>query len=76
MQLLLIMLLQGVQSLIKPDIDINGVEEFLWAHIQQDIDDIHRALGRSVDDVLLLMHTIVDHILRVHNEGDIFITFS
>ncbi|XP_053396010.1 E3 ubiquitin-protein ligase rnf213-alpha-like [Mercenaria mercenaria] len=62
--------LQGVHALIKPDIDNNGVEEFLWAHIQQDVDDIHRTLGRSVDDVLLLMHTAVDYIMRAHNEGD------
>ncbi|XP_053396009.1 E3 ubiquitin-protein ligase rnf213-alpha-like [Mercenaria mercenaria] len=61
--------LQGVHLLIKPDIAINDVEEFLWAHIQQDVDDIHRTLGRSVDDVLLLMHTTVDHIMRAHNEG-------
>ncbi|XP_053396335.1 E3 ubiquitin-protein ligase rnf213-alpha-like isoform X2 [Mercenaria mercenaria] len=62
--------LQGVHALIKPDIDNNGVEEFLWAHIQQDVDDIYRTLGRSVDDVLLLMHTTVDYIMRAHNEGD------
>ncbi|XP_053388236.1 E3 ubiquitin-protein ligase rnf213-alpha-like [Mercenaria mercenaria] len=62
--------LQGVQMLIKPDIEENQVQEFLWTHIQLDIDDIQKALNRSADDVLLFMHTIIDCILRTHNEGE------
>ncbi|XP_053396342.1 E3 ubiquitin-protein ligase rnf213-alpha-like isoform X2 [Mercenaria mercenaria] len=61
---------QGIQRLIKPDIDMNDVVNFLWSHINLDIDDLHRTLGRSIDDVLLLMHTIVDHVLKMHNDGD------
>lgn len=60
---------QGVHMLIKPDIEVNQVEEFVWAHIQLDVDDLHRALGRSVDDVLLLMHTVIDSIMRNHHDG-------
>ncbi|XP_060586335.1 E3 ubiquitin-protein ligase rnf213-alpha-like [Ruditapes philippinarum] len=60
---------QAIQRLIRPDIDVNNVVEFLWAHINLDIDDLQRTLGRSIDDALLLMHTIVNQIMRIHNDG-------
>ncbi|XP_053396355.1 E3 ubiquitin-protein ligase rnf213-alpha-like [Mercenaria mercenaria] len=62
--------LQGVQMLIKPDVEENQVEQFLWRHIQLDVDDISRSLNRSADDVLLFMHTIIDCIFRTHREEE------
>ncbi|KAL4233165.1 hypothetical protein ACF0H5_007850 [Mactra antiquata] len=59
----------AIQTMIKPDITHEGVIDYIWGHIQQDVDDIHQALGRSVDDVLLVMHTIIDNVMKSHNEG-------
>ncbi|XP_053396339.1 E3 ubiquitin-protein ligase rnf213-alpha-like isoform X2 [Mercenaria mercenaria] len=62
--------LQGIHILIKPDIEINSVAQYLWAHLNLDLEDLQRALGRSIDDVLLLMHTIVDNVMKIHNAGE------
>ncbi|XP_053396018.1 E3 ubiquitin-protein ligase rnf213-alpha-like [Mercenaria mercenaria] len=62
--------LQGVCSLIRPDIEEARVGEFVWRHIARDIDDIQHSLGRSVDDALLYVHSIIDHILKTHDGGE------
>ncbi|XP_053396012.1 E3 ubiquitin-protein ligase rnf213-alpha-like [Mercenaria mercenaria] len=63
--------IQGIKSIIKPDIETDQVEEFLWQHIQLDVEDLHNAITRSVDDVLLFMHSVINGILKKHNAGDV-----
>ncbi|XP_060597666.1 E3 ubiquitin-protein ligase rnf213-alpha-like [Ruditapes philippinarum] len=60
---------EGIENIIHPDIDSGMVEEFLWHHIQSDIGDIHRALARSVDDVLLFIHCIINEMMVKVIEG-------
>ncbi|XP_053396017.1 E3 ubiquitin-protein ligase rnf213-alpha-like [Mercenaria mercenaria] len=62
---------KGIQELIKPDIETDQVEEFLWRHIQLDVNDIQRAITRSVDDVLLFMHCIINGITKNHDSENI-----
>ncbi|XP_060599995.1 E3 ubiquitin-protein ligase RNF213-like [Ruditapes philippinarum] len=59
---------QGVQNLIKPDIEEYEVEHYLWRHIKIDIDTLCKALNRSTDDVLLFMHLVIDNIFNAHQE--------
>ena len=50
-------------DLIQPAIKIDQVNVFLWGHINADLSIICRALGKSKDDVLLLLHSILHHII-------------
>lgn len=69
MLMIKLILYKGIQHLIKPNVMENQVEEFVWNHIIRDVDDMHISLGVSVDDVMLLMHAVVNNIFRMHNEG-------
>ena len=53
---------QGLQNIIKPDIQPDEVQEFLWRHMLRNIHDLQRILNRSTDDAFLLMHLIVNNI--------------
>ena len=44
--------------MIKPELKPDNVLPFLWAHIEKDLSTIRSAVGRSVDDVYILMHNI------------------
>nr|XP_034331576.1 E3 ubiquitin-protein ligase rnf213-alpha [Crassostrea gigas] len=62
---------QAIQSLIKPDLDADNVLPFLWAHIEKDLLTIQRAVGRSVDDVYILIHSICRDMMRKHRGGQL-----
>lgn len=65
--------LQDMQRIISPEIDIDQVENFLWAHILKDTEVIRQAIQRSEDDVLLLMHTLLIKMMNNHKgTGDTF----
>lgn len=63
---LFVLLKQDVCKLINPAIPTATVPEFLWDHINKDIDTLRIALGRSLDDVLMFLHSIIH--LFVENE--------
>ncbi|XP_052808702.1 E3 ubiquitin-protein ligase rnf213-alpha-like isoform X1 [Mya arenaria] len=54
--------------IVRPDIEEDNIQHFFWEHIETSIGDLQRALSRSVDDVLLLMHCVIQNILVKHNE--------
>ncbi|XP_052243691.1 E3 ubiquitin-protein ligase rnf213-alpha-like [Dreissena polymorpha] len=56
---------QQVNAVIKPDLEDNQVPGFLLDHISSNIHDLQRALGRSKDDVLLLMHIAINIMMRM-----------
>ncbi|XP_056014152.1 E3 ubiquitin-protein ligase rnf213-alpha-like isoform X2 [Ostrea edulis] len=58
--------LQAIQSVIKPDLQDDNVLPFLWAHIEKDLTTVQKAIGRSVDDVYILMHKICNDIMVKH----------
>ncbi|XP_062573630.1 E3 ubiquitin-protein ligase rnf213-alpha-like, partial [Saccostrea cucullata] len=58
--------LQAIQSIIKPDLDPATVLPFLWAHIEKDFLTIQKAIGKSVDDVYILIHRICNDIMEKH----------
>ncbi|KAH3728508.1 hypothetical protein DPMN_054465, partial [Dreissena polymorpha] len=55
---------QQVQSIIKPDLETDQISGFLLDHIRNNINDLQRALGRSADDVFLLMHIAINTMLQ------------
>ncbi|KAH3807136.1 E3 ubiquitin-protein ligase RNF213-like [Dreissena polymorpha] len=58
---------QQVTHLITPGIDEDNVQIFLLDHIRNDISNLKKALGRSDEDVLLLMHIAINSMLRLQD---------
>ncbi|KAL3881537.1 hypothetical protein ACJMK2_027969, partial [Sinanodonta woodiana] len=61
---------ETICQLIKPKIEETMVVQFLMEHIQRDLKDLHRALGRSVDDVLVMLHCILHQSLQTCSEKE------
>ncbi|XP_021359260.1 E3 ubiquitin-protein ligase rnf213-alpha-like isoform X2 [Mizuhopecten yessoensis] len=55
---------QRILSMIKPTIAFGELQGFLVGHLRRDIDNLHRDLARSHDDVFLLCHYALDVISR------------
>ncbi|XP_069130639.1 E3 ubiquitin-protein ligase rnf213-alpha-like isoform X2 [Argopecten irradians] len=55
---------QAVLSMIKPPIAVGELQTFLVGHLRRDLDDLHRNLDRSDDDILLICHYTLDLIAR------------
>ncbi|XP_052808603.1 E3 ubiquitin-protein ligase rnf213-alpha-like isoform X2 [Mya arenaria] len=58
---------QQMVPIVRPDVAEDNIRHFFWEHIETSIGDLQRALGRSVDDVLLLMHCVIQNIMVKHN---------
>ncbi|XP_041350668.1 E3 ubiquitin-protein ligase rnf213-alpha-like [Gigantopelta aegis] len=52
--------LQAVSFMVQPT--VQNVCQFFWDHIQKDIEQLHRGLGKSVDDIFLILHFIFHQI--------------
>ncbi|XP_078574614.1 E3 ubiquitin-protein ligase rnf213-alpha-like [Branchiostoma floridae x Branchiostoma japonicum] len=51
---------QPFTNFIRPvPVDIT---DFLWRHVNRDIDDLARVLGRSIDDATLLVHILLTNV--------------
>jgi len=61
---------QAVCNLIESAVTVGEVETFLWNHISADLSIIGRALGKSKDDVLLLLHSILYHMVSRTANGE------
>lgn len=53
-------------QLIQPAIPTFTVSDFLWAHLSKDIDTLQVSLDRSLDDILMFLHSTIHSFL----EGD------
>ncbi|KAL3881517.1 hypothetical protein ACJMK2_027949 [Sinanodonta woodiana] len=60
----------AVSQFIKPNITNDIVPQFLWQHIEHDLVDLHRALGKSLDDVFITLHSILSGMMEGHNENE------
>ncbi|XP_041347097.1 E3 ubiquitin-protein ligase RNF213-like [Gigantopelta aegis] len=51
---------QVVSALVQPA--VHNVSQFFFNHIQKDIDQLQRGLGKSMDDIFLILHFILHQI--------------
>lgn len=65
-------LLQAVVPVIKPDVEAQQIPDFLWGHVNADLNNLQRVLGCSIDDIFILMHSIINNIMITHNQGKVF----
>ena len=52
--------------MITPSCKPEHVAEFLWKHMQRDLDVLGRALGRSVDDAALTVHLVLQRMILLN----------
>jgi len=57
---------QVTAQLITPPCEPEHVAEFLWQHMQRDLDVLGRALGRSVDDAALTVHLVLQRTISLN----------
>ncbi|XP_035676169.1 LOW QUALITY PROTEIN: E3 ubiquitin-protein ligase rnf213-alpha-like [Branchiostoma floridae] len=58
--------LQPFTNFVRPvPLDIN---DFLWRHLNRDLDDLARVLGRSIDDATLLVHILLAIVSHSNNK--------
>ncbi|XP_033741837.1 E3 ubiquitin-protein ligase rnf213-alpha-like [Pecten maximus] len=60
---------QVICSMIQPNIGDHMLVEFLFNHIKLDIASLQRLTGRSVDDVLLLMHRVLFSLIETYKNA-------
>lgn len=57
-------------QIIRPVIPTDTVTDFLWAHLNKDIDTLQVSLDRSLDEVFMFLHsTIHSLVMRETNYG-------
>ena len=47
--------------LIKPELDVENVSQFLWEHICCDTEVLVSAVGKSLDDCALVVNLLMCH---------------
>ncbi|XP_076109129.1 E3 ubiquitin-protein ligase rnf213-alpha-like [Mytilus galloprovincialis] len=62
---------QAICRSIKPDIEENDVPKYLLSHIQKDLRSISTVLGKSVENVLLLIHYLLAEIMNSRTQARI-----
>ena len=67
------MCVQLVAQLIYPAVTRDEVTWFLWQHMRCDVDTMHTAVGCSLDDVLVLVHLLLKHMLEHRGLGGMFL---
>lgn len=70
---------ESIAAMVDPEIPIEEVADFLWKHMECDINVLAGSLQKSPDDCILLMHILLDKIMknRITGEGKtIFILFQ
>lgn len=46
-------------QIIRPIIQTDAVPDFLWAHLNKDIDTLQISLDRSLDEVFMFLHSMI-----------------
>ena len=57
---------KATAQVIRPPCEPERVTDFLWQHMQRDLDVLGRALGRSVDDAALTVHLVLQRLISIN----------
>ncbi|XP_078257452.1 E3 ubiquitin-protein ligase rnf213-alpha-like isoform X1 [Rhinoraja longicauda] len=57
---------QIIKEIIRPT--VSNVSNFLWAHLQKDLDQLGKSLGKNIDEVAICIHLVVDRLLNQPEE--------
>lgn len=53
---------QGISAMIQPP--VQNVYEFLWQHLEKDLDTLEKTLGLNVDDAAIIIHLVLSDSLQ------------
>ncbi|XP_039521132.1 E3 ubiquitin-protein ligase rnf213-beta isoform X4 [Pimephales promelas] len=53
---------QGIRNMIK--LTVNGVKEFLWQHLEKDMEVLGKTLNLNLDDTAIIIHLIFNRFLQ------------
>uniref|UniRef100_UPI00398F666A E3 ubiquitin-protein ligase rnf213-alpha-like isoform X2 n=1 Tax=Pristiophorus japonicus TaxID=55135 RepID=UPI00398F666A len=54
---------QIIGEMIKPR--VQNVSEFLWQHLEKDLDQLGKSLGKNIDDTATCIHLVIDNLLNL-----------
>ena len=55
--------MEGLIQLVKVDVRPQNLPEFFWRHLEQDIELLEKAMGKSMDDSAIIVHLVLKEIL-------------
>eukprot|EP00061_Rhincodon_typus_P014647 g41805.t1 len=61
---------QIIQEIIKPYVP--NVSEFLWQHLETDLTQLGKSLGKNIDDTATCIHLVINELMnhtKVHQKG-------
>ncbi|XP_067914411.1 E3 ubiquitin-protein ligase rnf213-alpha-like isoform X2 [Heterodontus francisci] len=47
---------------------VSNVSEFLWQHLEIDLNQLGKTLGKNIDDIATCIHLLIDKLLNQHQE--------
>ena len=55
--------LEAIASLITPQVPVQHLPEFFWAHLEKDLELLGRDTGRGLDETVMIVHLVLRQIL-------------
>ena len=55
--------LEAIACLVTPQVLPKDLPEFFWAHLEKDLELLGRDTGKGLDEVVMIIHLILWHIL-------------
>ena len=57
---------KATAQLITPPCESENVAEYLWQHLERDLDVLRKALGLSVDDAASTVHLVLQQMISLN----------
>lgn len=60
---------KGITEMLNARRSLEQLPDFFWKHLHQDFEILHKTLGRSIDEVSIIVHLVLQDILRTNPKG-------
>ena len=65
--------LEAIASLITPQVALQYLPEFFWAHLEKDLELLGRDTGRGLDETVMIIHLVLRQILTTDPPMGVYI---
>ena len=52
-----------IVQLVKLQVQVEGLQEFFWGHLDKDIELLGRAVGKGYEEAAMIVHLVLQEIL-------------
>ena len=52
-----------IAQLVKPHVPVRALPEFFWLHLNKDIEQLSRAVGKAYEEAAMIVHLVLREIL-------------